>query len=377
MSRPAQFLRNTITEATYVELVQTLFRTLVPTFIIGVTFTGVAVFVSHGSSDSALILLAILGTVSVLTRVLILLYFREEAAVADLSVRRTHELERIFAAGYLLFAAIFGMFCARAFAVTPSETHELIIGMLVGYGAGVAAGIAYRPWISVTAIMLGVIPTTVVSFASADTMEQAVGLLLLVFLAGAIQSMLSRYRFAADGITMKHVFADLARSDVLTGLPNRVGLGERFNQATMLGRASGDLAVHCLDLDRFKPVNDSFGHPVGDLLLQAVSDRLTGTLRGSDFAARIGGDEFVVVHSGLKDSTEAELLAQRIVRVISEPYGIGDLTISIGTSVGFALLSDHGHSLEKLIAAADQALLEAKSSGGGCARSGGFLRLAA
>src|SRR5690606_23105667 len=98
---------------------------------------------------------------------------------------------------------------------------------------------------------------------------QAVGMLLALFLAGGIQSMLSHYRFASAGITLKQQFANMAQSDALTRLPNRFGLSQRFNEVTMMGRPSGDLAIHCLDLDRFKAVNDRYGHPVGDLLLQA------------------------------------------------------------------------------------------------------------
>ena len=188
--------------------------------------------------------------------------------------------------------------------------------------------------------------------------------------------MLAHYRFASGGITLTQQFANMAQSDPLTSLPNRFGLGARFNEVTMMGRQTGDLAVHCLDLDRFKPVNDRYGHPVGDQLLQAVSERLSRTLRGTDFAARIGGDEFVIVQSGIGDAMEAELLARRIVKVISEPYSIGDLTITIGTSIGFALISGQGHALDKLIAAADQALLRAKLAGGGCASPCGSLRLA-
>jgi diguanylate cyclase (GGDEF)-like protein len=251
--------------------------------------------------------------------------------------------------------------------VASLEVHVLIVGLLVGYAAGVAAGIAFRPWISVTAMLLAVLPTIVVSFTTSDPIFWGVGALLSIFLVGGVQSILAHYRRASTGITMKRLFADMARSDVLTGLPNRFELGERFNQVTSLGRENGDIAVHCLDLDRFKPVNDRHGHPVGDSLLQAVSERLARTVPGSDFVARIGGDEFVVVQSGISDATEAQFLARRIVKVISEPYTIGDLTITIGTSIGFALVSQHGAMLDKLIGAADQALLRAKAAGGGCA----------
>jgi diguanylate cyclase (GGDEF)-like protein len=369
-------LKTTIPEGTYVELVQSLYRTLMPTLIMAVCFVAVAIVVSSQTADPALTALAVLGSISIFIRVVILLFFRGEAADANLNVERARQLEFIFALGYLTFAAILGMFSARAFVVASPDTHVLIVALLVGYAAGVAAGIAYRPWISVAAMLIGVIPTIAVSLASQNSMYQAVGALLLVLLAGGVQSMLSHYRYASGGITMMRLFEDMAESDVLTGLPNRLGLGKRFNDVTMVGHDSGDLAVHCLDLDRFKPINDSYGHPVGDLLLKAVSQRLSRTLRGGDFAARVGGDEFVIVQRGLKDSIEAKLLGERVVRVISEPYRINDLTIIIGTSIGFALVSEHGHTLDKLIAAADEALLRAKAAGGGRASRGRVLRLA-
>lgn len=369
--------RVAVPEGTYVELVQSLFRTLLPTAIIAVSFVAVAMRVSWQTPNTILTALAVLGSFAVAARILILTMFRREAAQDNLSVARARQLERIFAAGYLSFAAIIGLFSACALVVAVESAHPLVIALMVGYAAGVAAGVAYRPWISVTAMLLGVVPSILVSFADGAFNSWAVGAVLAVFLAGGVQTMLAHYQFASNGITMKRLFADMAEHDTLTGLLNRFGLGERFNQETKLGRDTGDIAVHCLDLDRFKPVNDTYGHPVGDLLLKAVADRLTTIMRGKDFAARVGGDEFVVVQIGIGDVTEAELFARRIVRAIAEPYTIGNLTITIGTSIGFALLSKQGPALDKLMAHADGALLRAKASGRGRkGRGGGFLRLA-
>jgi len=369
---PFQFA---VPEGTYVELVQSLFRTLLPTSIIAASFMAVAVIVLTQTPDPALLALGAFGSIAVVARLVVLITLGKEAGQATLTVKRARRLERIFAVPYLFFALLFGLFSARAFVVAMPDTHVLIVALLVGYAAGVAAGIAYRPWISVLAMLLGVLPTIMVSLASSNLIYKAVGILLALFLAGGIQSMLSHYRFASTGITMKGLFADLAQNDALTGLRNRFGLGEQFNHITMLGHTHGDLAVHCLDLDRFKPVNDQYGHPVGDQLLRAVSERIARVLRGTDFAARIGGDEFVVVQSGIANQTEAEFLARRIVRAVSAPYGIANRTITIGTSVGYALASENGHSLDNLIAAADLALLRAKRSGGSSICHSNGLRL--
>jgi diguanylate cyclase (GGDEF)-like protein len=280
-----------------------------------------------------------------------------------LSLPEARTLERYFAVSYLGFAVLFGAFSARAFEVANADDRLLVIGLLFGYGAGVAAGISFRPQIAIAAIAVAVVPTMVTAALMPSPIYWVLAGLLTLFLGGGISSMLNRYRRASESITMRRMFASLARSDALTGLPNRLALAERFGKLT---RASDHtLAVHCLDLDRFKPVNDRYGHPVGDQLLHAVAERLTGLLRGGDFAARIGGDEFVVVQVAVANQSEADLLARRIVRALSQPFLIGSDWISIGTSVGFALSSEKRRDLEQLIRLADDALLSAKHSGGG------------
>ena len=128
-------------------------------------------------------------------------------------------------------------------------------------------------------------------------------------------------------------------------------------------------AVHCLDLDHFKPVNDRLGHPIGDLLLKAVADRLALLLRKGDVAARIGGDEFVVIQTHLSDPTEADLMGRRLVRVLSEPYTVGEHVISIGVSIGYALSSALSHDLSNIINAADPALRRDKVRRGSSLRT--------
>jgi diguanylate cyclase (GGDEF)-like protein len=120
-----------------------------------------------------------------------------------------------------------------------------------------------------------------------------------------------------------------------------------------------------LDLDRFKAVNDTFGHPIGDALLQAVAGRLRGALRNGDVAARVGGDEFVLIQTGAQHLGEAELFARRIARAVAEPYSILGKHLLVGTSVGFAIYPEHGRDLDELMARADEALIHVKRVGGG------------
>ena len=160
----------------------------------------------------------------------------------------------------------------------------------------------------------------------------------------------------------------MAHHDSLTDLANRVLLNERLEHA--IGRINGEemVAVHHLDLDQFKAVNDTFGHPAGDKLLKIVADRLRGLVRGTDTIARMGGDEFVIVQSPIADPTDATSLAQRVIKLMGEPYDIDGQQAIIGASVGIAVGPGDGLSADKLLRNADLALYRAKGDGRGTFR---------
>ncbi|MFZ4808548.1 MAG: EAL domain-containing protein [Hyphomicrobiaceae bacterium] len=163
----------------------------------------------------------------------------------------------------------------------------------------------------------------------------------------------------------------MARHDVLTDLPNRGLFRDRCESALQDLPADGRLAILCLDLDRFKLVNDTLGHPAGDQLLQCVADRLRSCLGAHDTAARFGGDEFVVLKTRIASGEDAELFAQKVIAELSAPYEIANQHVSIGCSVGIALARDHGIEAEQLLKQADIALYRAKADGRGVARTFG------
>jgi diguanylate cyclase (GGDEF)-like protein len=155
----------------------------------------------------------------------------------------------------------------------------------------------------------------------------------------------------------------MARHDALTRLPNRVLFHERLEYAIdLLGRGTR-CAILCLDLDHFKLVNDTLGHPIGDGLLQAAAERLQACLREVDTLARLGGDEFAIIQLGLERPEDAALLANRIVTAFSDPFDVDGHQIVIGTSVGVAVAPDDGTLAEKLLKHADIALYLAKTEG--------------
>ncbi|MDY0871695.1 putative bifunctional diguanylate cyclase/phosphodiesterase [Dongia rigui] len=161
----------------------------------------------------------------------------------------------------------------------------------------------------------------------------------------------------------------LAHHDALTGLPNRNLFRDRLAQAMARARRSGStVAVLCLDLDRFKPVNDLLGPEIADELLRQVALRLTQSTRADDTVARLGADEFALIQVGLAHPDGPAFMADRLVKAISEPFVICGHHINIGTSIGIALFPSDGMSGDELLRAADTALGRAKEAGGSAYR---------
>ena len=158
----------------------------------------------------------------------------------------------------------------------------------------------------------------------------------------------------------------IARHDDLTGLPNRLLFGEHLDALFAPGSVRAPAAMLCLDLDRFKTINDTLGHPVGDALLQGVAERLRACCREDDFVARLGGDEFAIVQMGEQPNAAASL-AQRLVDAIADPFELDDYTVEVGLSVGVALAAT-SPSADELLKCADLALYRAKADGRGCLR---------
>ena len=156
----------------------------------------------------------------------------------------------------------------------------------------------------------------------------------------------------------------MAHHDALTGLPNRTLFADRVGQAIARAhRRDGKIAVLFLDLDRFKNVNDSLGHAIGDLLLTAVAERLTHCLRDEDTAARLGGDEFIISLPDVADAGEAARVAARILAELAKPFTIADHQLHADGSIGIALYPADGDSAETLMRNADTAMYHAKESG--------------
>jgi diguanylate cyclase (GGDEF)-like protein/PAS domain S-box-containing protein len=181
---------------------------------------------------------------------------------------------------------------------------------------------------------------------------------------GALEGTVHIARDVTARKKLEEKLTQMATFDNLTGLPNRALLNDRFDMAVANARRnSRDMAFMILDLDRFKNINDSYGHTVGDMLLVAVAGRLTALLRKGDTVARIGGDEFAVLLPETTKTESAVQIAQKIIDAFHQPFSLDGRQLSITTSIGIAKFPADGEELETLARNADTAMYQAKEEG--------------
>ncbi len=181
---------------------------------------------------------------------------------------------------------------------------------------------------------------------------------------GQITHFVSTGKDITERIENEQKIEHLAYHDSLTGLPNRGLFRDRLQHAmTHAKRENTSLALMFLDLDRFKQINDSFGHIIGDELLQAVATRLQEHLRKGDTIARLGGDEFTIISENIQQAEDAANIASNVVNLMQKPFTIGRQEIFMGTSIGIALYPEDARTIDELISAADSAMYRAKEEG--------------
>jgi len=348
-------------EATEIDQIRTLFQALGPSVIFTGIFLAVGLVTFESSRDGAILLLLILGMAASAVRLLTAWLLGGRAADPRLGLQAARQLERRFALPYLAFALLLGLFGARAFMLPLPQIHMLTICMLMGYCAGVALGMGLRMWIAVPSMFIAGFPAVGAALMQGGIFHWTMGVMVVALLFGGANSLRLRHARSVEDIGMRHAFASLARKDALTALPNRIGLREWYDERA--GR-SGLLAVHYMDLNGFKPVNDSYGHPVGDALLTMVGKRIARTIRDTDIAARLGGDEFVVVQNGLTDAADAAGLAERLTQAIAQPYRIDEHLVTISAGLGYVLSDGFDDDLDHLLGLADKALYTSKRGEG-------------
>ena len=205
-----------------------------------------------------------------------------------------------------------------------------------------------------------------------DALSESIRVISLVVVAGlGVLWMLLFRTVWRTSKTLRYQASETARLallDPLTGLPNRRLLNERLERAAAASARDGDaVGLVLLDVDRFKEVNDTLGHPRGDKLLIEVANRLREVVRESDTVARLGGDEFAVLLPSMGSVADAEVLAQRVYSVFTTPFDLDGLLLHVDTSVGLAVLPDHADDITALLQRADVAMYTAKAAKAGVA----------
>jgi diguanylate cyclase (GGDEF)-like protein/PAS domain S-box-containing protein len=181
---------------------------------------------------------------------------------------------------------------------------------------------------------------------------------------GEIARFIAIMQDVTERVQTEEILQRMATHDPLTRLPNRVLFSDRLQHAlSHANRYQRMVAVLFVDLDEFKPINDQYGHALGDLLLQAVAQRLLENIRDSDTAARIGGDEFVILLENLADRHSATLVAEKMLKALSSPFNIQSHDLHIACSIGISIFPDDSQDGDELLKFADQAMYAAKQAG--------------
>lgn len=269
-----------------------------------------------------------------------------------------------------------GLVLAWLFPVLPLWTLR---AALAGFNLGMLAFVAIAclrhrpadtgPWLQVAAFISGLLALhwtaafpLIEAFPGWQVTGLALGTVLVLIQYLALLACVLR-QFQQRLMDAESKALDLAYFDPLTGLNNKNYLSKLFEQALVLATRPHHLVAVCyIDLDNFKPINDSAGHKTGDMVLQEVAQRLKACIRSTDISARIGGDEFVVVATQLEQPDQIERIASKLLERLGADIHIGGATYPLGASIGISLYPQHGNTLSSLIDAADTAMYQVKST---------------
>lgn len=272
---------------------------------------------------------------------------REYTSYAE-PLRLTDAKQPDFTVVYLMAAeTMLKPYQAVAFRVKIMSALGVILLAMVG--AGVGFFLAQR---------LGKVTSAILTAESGNKPEplSTLGSYEFASLASAVNLLL-------QGPTEKDKVRQQANTDALTGLLNRRGFVQAMDDRFKQGGNAAEMSVMFLDLDGFKPINDTYGHDVGDNILVEVAKRLRSCVREQDVICRLGGDEFVILFPGLIDRTILTERADRVLAQINEPYWIGDNRVTMGVSIGISIGPADGKTGEALLTASDEAMYTAKKTG--------------
>ena len=328
----------------------------------GVAATGVVAFVS---GNEFIIAATILLTLIAILRIATATRLGPESEHRD-----TRRLELLYEAGAFSYSFLVGIIAASTvgFGLDP-EIQLLMVSYAIAYGTAISARNAGHPLIAIGQLFLALLPVIIVCALVGDAIQITVAVTMALLLPAMVSITFNVFDVLRESISsaetsqkMADKMRDLARTDVVTGLSNRAGLNHELVEKLMSMRDHSKLALFWLDLDKFKEVNDTLGHPVGDRVLCEVGRRLREIAPDSATVARFGGDEFIVVCE-VDSRDESERLAMHLLDEITRPLRIDSDRLEIASSMGIALMPDDGIDLDTVMQSADLALYHAKING--------------
>lgn len=337
----------------------------------GVLYVVVGLLIYRKWQDGIILGLIVAAVLVTAARIVLIARFNQAGGVRQ-NIELLHRWERKYILLTCLFASLLAGLNVRVLMTHQPLIHIATLSLVFTFGAGIVSRNASRPLLCILSLGCCVLPTAfaMMMHAASEHDEPLHGeffafeaLLLLSVAAMSLSSVRHLFNAAVEHLTLKHDLAQLARFDPLTGLANRLLLREAFQTNRLIARAGDRLAIHYLDLDGFKSINDRYGHPAGDKVLVEVARRLRSIVRADDVTCRLGGDEFILLQSAVQHHDQAELLARRVIKQLSESYLIDDIEMQISVSVGVAMAPEFGEDLERLIACADAALYRSKVRG--------------
>ncbi|MBB6505031.1 diguanylate cyclase (GGDEF)-like protein [Sphingomonas endophytica] len=351
-------------------LVESLYASTQSLVIGALTSTTIAAVVAWATHDAWLAAGAVaIGTVGALR---IGDALRPRPLVADdAAAAARHEFG--YRAGALAYSGLLGLFGFLALTRSGDGVVQLLaVTTAIGYAAGIAGRNAGRPRIALAQLCLASLPLSAGLLIGFEPLKLVLAVVIVLFVVAMMDITLQTYGALLKATLVSHENAALAahhaaqaRRDDLTGVSNRTAFREQFeDRLRMLPEAGGKLALYWLDLDRFKEINDTFGHLAGNALLAAVAGRLRAHFDRDSVVARLGGDEFAIL-CPVGDRQEAATIGAAILALVRRPVAHDGHSLRTSVSIGVAIAPENGREADTLLKNADLALYRAKESGRG------------
>ncbi|WP_231746260.1 putative bifunctional diguanylate cyclase/phosphodiesterase [Sphingobium baderi] len=350
-------------------LVETLYASPASLTIGAVTGTAVGIVIANLSQDPTIDAIVAAVCIVAALRVVTAIFFHRQLVRGTAVASRVWEL--VYELGAWAYAGLLGLMSfATLVASGNSVMHMLSVSMATGYAGGISGRNAGRVHIAIGQVCLALLPTATGLWLEGSTGYRVLAVAMVMMILGLAEISSTTHRIVVQALKGKRdqsalaeKFERLARYDSLTGLENRMAMQMRLQDIFDNHMSSHDaVAILWMDIDRFKEINDSLGHIVGDQLLRIVAQRLKEVVRDNGWIARFGGDEFVIICPNA-DRLTAQTMSREIIEYFAHGFGIGDHHLEVTASIGYAVAPQDGRHMDELMQHADIALYEAKREG--------------